>query len=94
MIHNKSLSEMGSQVPKLNRTACIQVPRSQCLMAEGNLEKRGSERGLLAERTAQAEGVRVFASGQRAPPLFCLYVGGAHDEKEVSCIPTMQSLQF
>lgn len=83
---------MGSQAPRLNRTTCIRVPRIQCLMAEGSLEKKEPERGLLAERTAQAERVRVFASGLRAPPRFCLYVAGAHDEKEVSCIPTVQSL--
>ena len=63
---------MGSQAPRLNRITCIQVPRIQCLIAEGNLEKNDSERGLLAEHTAQAEGVRVFAGGLRALPLFCL----------------------
>lgn len=62
-------------------------------MAEGSPEKAESERGSLAEPTSQAEGVRVFTSGLRAPPLFCLSAGGAHGEKEAAaflcCIPSV-----
>ena len=61
-------------------------------MVEGSPEKAESERGSLAEPTSQAEGVRVFTNGLRAPPLSCLSAGGAHAEKEGSCIPILHSL--